>query len=202
MFTGIIQSTANLINIDYNNNIYSIKTNLDLFDCKIGSSICCDGICLTAISIHKADLDYIFEVNVSEETIKRSNIIDWIIGSKINIEKSLKMGDEISGHFVYGHVDLAIPVSKIIEFQNSWEFEFTFSSHHNSLDFKKYIIEKGSLAINGISLTVANVFENSFNVSIIPHTYEITNLPILKLGDKVNIEFDPLDRYISNRYEK
>ena len=202
MFTGIIQSTGNIESIDYNNNIYLIKTNLSLKDCKIGSSICCDGVCLTATSIKKTNSTYAFEVNIGEETIKRSNLSDWKIGTKINIEKSLKVGDEIAGHFVYGHVDSTIVIEQITKLKNSWEFEFTFVNLKNSLNIQKYITEKGSIAINGISLTIANIFVNSFNVSIIPHTYELTNLSILKKGSKVNIEFDPLARYICDKYEK
>lgn len=200
MFTGIIQSLGIIKYIDYDKNIYSIQTNLSLSDCKIGSSICCDGVCLTATKLKNIELDNIFEVNIGEETIKRSTLINWNIGTKINIEKSLKVGDEISGHLVYGHVDTTFDVKKIIKLQNSWEFEFSFYKFNNSLNFKRYIVEKGSIAINGISLTVANVFENSFNVSIISHTFENTNLSIIKEGDKVNIEFDPLAKYISERY--
>ena len=199
MFTGIIQSTGFVENIDYSKNIYSIQTNLDLGDCKIGSSICCDGVCLTATSIEYKSSNYFFEVNIGEESIKRSSLNNWRVGTKINIEKSLKVGDEISGHFVYGHVDLTLTIKKIILLKNSWEFEILFD---NSLNSKKYIVEKGSLAINGISLTVANVFKSSFNISIIPHTYNLTNLSSLKEGDKVNIEFDPLARYISDKYGK
>ena len=197
MFTGIIQSLGIIKYINNDKNTYSIKTNLSLSDCKIGSSICCDGVCLTATKLKNIGLNYIFEVNISEETIKRSTLINWNIGTKINIEKSLKVGDEISGHFVYGHVDTTFDIKKIIKLQNSWEFEFSFYKFNNSLNFKRYIVEKGSIAINGISLTVANVFENSFNVSIISHTFENTNLSIKKEGDKVNIEYDSLARYIS-----
>ena len=200
MFTGIIQSLGIIKYINNDKNTYSIKTNLSLSDCKIGSSICCDGVCLTAISIKSLGTYYLFEVNIGEETIKRSNVTNWNIGTVINIEKSLKVGDEISGHFVYGHVDAVLHINKIVKLENSMEFEFSFKNSDNSSKFKKYIVEKGSVAINGISLTVANVFDNSFNVSVIPHTYEITNLSILKDGDKVNIEFDPLARYISDIY--
>ena len=199
MFTGIIQSIGILEKVDFNTNSYFIKTNLDLNDCKVGSSICCDGVCLTATSIIDRKIDYLFEVNVGEETIKRSNLSNWNTGSQINIEKSLKVGDEISGHFVYGHIDSTIVINKIENLINSWEFEFSFKDQLNIEIFKKHIVEKGSISINGISLTVANIFKDSFNVSIIPHTYNNTNLFCLRQGDKVNIEFDPLARYISKK---
>ena len=198
MFTGIIQSIGSIEKIDYNNNLYFIKTKLNLQNCKIGSSICCDGVCLTATSIRNIDLFFIFEVNIGEETIKRSNLINWSVGSKINIEKSLKVGDEIAGHFVYGHVDSVIKIDKIINLQNSWEFKFSFMNLDSSTIVKKFIVEKGSVSINGISLTVAKVFDNSFSVSIIKHTYENTNLSLAKEGDHLNIEFDSLARYINN----
>jgi len=198
MFTGIIQSIGTLEKINKENNTYIIKTNLSLEDCKIGSSICCDGICLTATSIKKIDSNYVFNVNIGEETIKKSNIINWKIGTKINIEKSLRVGDELSGHFVYGHVDSILNINKISILKNSWEFEFSIKGLKDHLDFKRFIVVKGSIAINGVSLTVANVFEDSFIVSVIPHTYQFTNLSILSEGDKVNIEFDPLARYVSN----
>ena len=202
MFTGIIQSTGSIEKIDYDNNSYLIKTELNLQDCKIGSSICCDGVCLTATSIKYIDSKYIFKVNVGEETIKRTNLINWKMGAKVNIEKSLKVGDEIAGHFVYGHVDSTLKINEIIKLKNSWEFEFSFENKNKPINYRNYIVEKGSISINGISLTIANVFENSFNISIIPHTYKITNLSSLAEGDKVNIEFDPLARYISNKYGK
>ena len=198
MFTGIIQSFGFLENVDLDKNTYTIKTNLDLNDCQIGSSINCDGVCLTITNI----LGYSFSVNIGEETIKRSNISGWRKDSKINLEKSLKVGDEISGHFVYGHVDTTLELIKIAKFRNSWEYEFSFSSLKDSMDSKKFIVEKGSLAINGISITIANVFEKSFNISVIPHTFKNTNLSTLKQGDGVNIEFDPLARYIARRYER
>lgn len=202
MFTGIIQSIGEIENIDHNNNIYSIKTKLNLNDCRIGSSICCDGVCLTATHIENLGSFYTFSVNIGEETVKRSNLINWNIGTKVNIEKSLKVGDEIAGHFVYGHVDTTVDIKKIKNLKNSWEFEFSFIKSHHLLNFSKFIVEKGSIAINGISLTIANVFPDSFNISIVPHTFEVTTLSLLEEGNKVNIEFDPLARYISNKYGK
>ena len=138
MFTGIIQSTGAIEEIDNSNNSYLIKTNLSLKDCKIGSSICCDGVCLTVISIKDKDSNFFFTVNIGEETIKRSNLVNWQIGSIINIEKSLKYGDEIAGHFVYGHIDLTLNINKIQKLQNSWEFEFSFDNSYNLVNIKKY----------------------------------------------------------------
>ena len=201
MFTGIVQSLGIIKDIVKDTNSYIINTDLDLHDCKVGSSINCDGICLTAISISKHQNIYEFEVNVGEETFKRTNLIHWKKNYKINLEKSLRLGDEIAGHFVYGHVDITIPVKTIKKITNSWEFEFSTSELHSQTNLKKMIVEKGSIAINGISLTVANVYENSFIVSVIPHTFENTNFSLLAKTNKVNIEFDPLARYISKYHD-
>ena len=201
MFTGIIQSLGTLDIVNLNKNIFNIKTDLDLSNCLIGTSICCDGVCLTVIDIKNNNSSYIFSVNIGEETIKRTNINLWKIGKKINLEKSLKVGDELSGHFVYGHIDLNLSVNSIIKLENSWMIEISLINSYEYKNLQKFIVEKGSISINGISLTVANVFKESFNVSIIPHTYFNTNLSLLSKKDLVNIEFDPLARYISLRYD-
>ena len=193
MFTGIIQGQAIIANKFKDSNTFSIKTDLDLSDCKIGSSISCNGICLTVTSINYENSSYFFIVNISEETIKRTTVQYWGKNSKINLERSLKVGDEISGHFVYGHVDTVLRISKIEKLSSSWNFYFSTSSLSN---YSKFIAEKGSIAINGISLTIANVEEDMFYISIIPHTYNKTNFSNLKVGDSVNIEFDSLARYI------
>ena len=192
MFTGIIQEQAIVANIIKDLNTFTIKTNLDLSDCKIGSSISCDGICLTITSINYKNSSFFFNVNVSEETINRTISQYWNDNSKINLEKSLKVGDELSGHFVYGHIDTILKISKIEKLSFSWNYYFSTSSLSN---YNKFIVEKGSIAINGISLTIANVKKDVFCISVIPHTYNITNFSNLKIGDSVNIEFDYLARY-------
>ena len=191
MFTGIIQNLGRVIS--FTNGELEISTSLDLSDCKIGSSICCNGVCLTATEIHSKDDEYTFKVNVGEETQERTNFSDEYLNEfvKINIEKSLKIGDEISGHFVYGHVDRTTHVNKIQKLNNSWEFYFQNFKNKD----KNFIVEKGSIAINGISLTIAKADNNYFSISVIPHTYENTNLKYLKEQDLVNIEFDYLARF-------
>ena len=191
MFTGIIQGQAIVENKFIDSNTFSIKTDLNLSDCKIGSSISCDGICLTVTKIQNENSYYFFNVNIGEETINTTTAQYWDKKSKINLEKSLKVGDEISGHFVYGHVDCVTQISKIRKLNSSWEFEFKKNDN-----MKKYIIEKGSISINGISLTIANNSIDSFSISIVPYTYNNTNLNLLKVNDSVNIEFDALARYV------
>ena len=191
MFTGIVQNLGNIIN--YTNGKLKISTSLDLSDCKIGSSICCNGACLTVTEINFKDNQYIFTVNVGEETQQRTNFSKSTFNklTKINIEKSLKIGDEISGHFVYGHIDRTTNITNINKLDNSWEFYFQNFKNKD----KNFIVEKGSITINGISLTISKEDNNNFSISVIPHTFDNTNLKYLKVQDLVNIEFDYLARF-------
>ena len=191
MFTGIVQNLADVIS--FKNGGLEISTSLDLSDCKIGSSICCNGVCLTATEINFREDQYTFKVNVGEETQDRTNFSNQEFNklAKINIEKSLKIGDEISGHFVYGHIDRTTNITNINKLDNSWEFYFKNFKNKD----KNFIVEKASIAINGISLTIAKVDNNNFSISVIPHTFENTNLKYLKEQDLVNIEFDYLARF-------
>ena len=191
MFTGIVQNLAEVIS--FKNGELEISTSLDLSDCKIGSSICCNGVCLTATEINFREDQYTFKVNVGEETQDRTNFSNQEFNklAKINIEKSLKIGDEISGHFVYGHIDRTTNITNINKLDNSWEFYFKNFKNKD----KNFIVEKGSIAINGISLTIAKVDNNYFSISVIPHTFDNTNLKYLKEQDLVNIEFDYLARF-------
>ena len=190
MFSGIIQGIGQIDNIK-SNNIF-IKTDVNLSDCSVGTSISCNGVCLTATSIDKIDDNhFIFSVNISEETKNRSTFHSQKLSKIINIEKSLKVGDEISGHFVYGHVDCITQISRIQKLESSWIFEFIIND-----EMKKFIVEKGSISINGISLTIANTSLDNFTISVIPYTYDNTNFKTSKANDLVNIEFDALARYI------
>ena len=191
MFTGIVQNLGNVIN--YTNGELEISTSLDMSECKIGSSICCNGVCLTATEINFKNNRYIFTVNIGEETQQRTNFSNNTFNelAKINIEKSLKIGDEISGHFVYGHVDRTTNITIINKLDNSWEFYFKNFKNKD----KNFIVEKGSITINGISLTISKEDNNNFSISVIPHTFDNTNLKYLKVQDLVNIEFDYLARF-------
>jgi len=194
MFTGIIQGQAIIKNKTNNFSEITFETDLNLSECKIGSSISCDGICLTANAIKFENNKYLFTVNISEETLKRSTTKFWNNNYKINLEKSIKVGDEISGHFVYGHIDCVTKILKINELESSWKF--VFQKNKSNKYMERSIVQKGSIAVNGISLTIDNVTSDNFSISIIPHTYENTNLNSAKENDLVNIEFDVLARYI------
>jgi len=191
MFTGIIQNLGKAIN--FSNGELEVSTPLDLGDCNVGSSISCNGVCLTTTEIEFKNNEYYFKATVGEETQQRTtfsnNLFNKLIS--INLEKSLKIGDEISGHFVYGHVDRTTQLLNVNKLDNSWEF--LFKNFQNS--DKKYIVDKASIAINGISLTISDVSAESFSISVIPHTYENTNLKFINDNDIVNIEFDYLARF-------
>ena len=193
MFTGIIQGLGSINSL--NDGLYKVSTNLNLKDCKEGSSISCNGVCLTAKNITFNNEMYNFDVNIGEETLKRTNLEKYVMeNKKINIEKSLCLGDEIGGHFVYGHVDNVTTLKKIVNFNNSWEFHFEKSFKDNN----KFIAEKASISVNGISLTIANVADDFFTISVIEHTFSQTNFQYMTKGDIVNIEFDYFARFIFN----
>ena len=194
MFTGIVQDLGSIKLIK--GGLYQVNTNLDLSDCKEGSSISCNGVCLTAKNIKtNHNENSTFEVNIGEETLMRTNLRNNILTNKvINIEKSLKIGDEIGGHFVYGHVDVITTLKKIEKLNNSWEYNFEKNFNLNN----RFIKEKASICINGISLTIANVEDSSFTISVIEHTFKNTNLKFLNIDDHVYVEFDYLARFVLN----
>ena len=189
MFTGITENTGIIRNISKKEPLeYKIVTSMPLTNLKIGSSIMCSGVCLTVIKKTKNS----FFVNISEETLNVTTAIDWKEGTLINLEKSLKVGDEIAGHFVSGHVDGVTKVLKKEALAKSTLLNFYMPKR-----LEKFICKKGSVSIDGVSLTVNTTSKNHFSINIIPHTSKITTLGKLKKGDKVNLEIDLLARYIN-----
>ena len=188
MFTGIIESLSEIKGIKKEGDNLSISFNSSISsELKIDQSISHNGICLTIVDI----VDSIYTVTAIKETIIKSSIKDWGVGDLINIERAMKLGDRLDGHMVQGHVDQTAVCTKISEENGSWYFDFKYEKSEN------LTIEKGSIAINGVSLTVVNSSINSFSVAIIPYTYNYTNFKTLKPGDLVNIEFDMVGKYIS-----
>tara|TARA_Y100000992_G_scaffold114397_1_gene74783 strand:+ start:758 stop:1345 length:588 start_codon:yes stop_codon:yes gene_type:complete len=188
MFTGIIESLSEIKEIKKEGDNLSISFNSSISsELKIDQSISHNGICLTIVDI----VDSIYTVTAIKETIIKSSIKDWVVGDLINIERAMKLGDRLDGHMVQGHVDQTAVCTKISEENGSWYFDFKYEKSEN------LTIEKGSIAINGVSLTVVNSSINSFSVAIIPYTYNYTNFKNLKPGDLVNIEFDMVGKYIS-----
>lgn len=195
MFTGIITDIGKVIEIKKNSGDkrFFISTNLNLIHLKIGSSICCSGICLTVIERKKKKKNY-FVVAASKETLSKSNIKNWKKGSLVNLEQTLKIGDELSGHLVFGHIDETIKVLSIKRQDGSLEFCFNLP-----VILKKYIVQKGSICIEGVSLTINKVNKNNFYVNIIEHTKKTTTFKQTKIGDLLNVEIDMLARYIQNK---
>ena len=186
MFTGIIQSQGRISYIREFNKFKSIEIESNLKNFDIGSSICCSGICLTATSMQKNK----FTADISNETLEKTNSKYWKKGTKINLEKSLKIGDEVSGHFVFGHVDSTGELEKIKKVGKSWLLQIKFPSYLN-----KFIVSKGSISLNGISLTVNDVKSNQFNCMIIPHTFKNTDIQSYQTNQILNLEVDMLARY-------
>jgi|TARA_B110000211_G_C13957681_1_gene499075 riboflavin synthase len=191
MFNGIIYNIGIVKNIYIKKNSSEIilKTKLNLKKNDIGSSINCNGTCLTLTKINK-DSVYFY---LSKETINKTNFKSVKRGDVVNIEKSLTFGNKISGHYVQGHVDTTGKITKISILDKTWIVTFSISKI-----FNKYLIEKGSISINGVSLTISKIKKNKFEINIIPHTLKLTNLIKLRKNDTVNIEFDIFSKYLLN----
>ena len=193
MFSGIIENKGFVFKFEKQKDFRLVlDTNLKYKDIKKGSSVCCNGICLTVISKKKKKKYTQLSFDVSQETINCSNFNVIKKGDEINIEKSLRVGDEISGHFVFGHVDDTSKLISIKKIGESHEIKLEISKK-----IKKYIAKKGSVSLNGISLTVNQVKNNFIVLNIIPFTWLNTNLKGLKIGDRINLEVDMLARYVT-----
>jgi len=188
MFTGIIENIALVKEIkkDGDNLIFTFESDLTS-ELKIDQSISHNGICLTLVDI----IDNTYSVVAIKETVLKSSIKNWKVGEKVNLERAMKIGNRLDGHIVQGHVDQVGVCEKISEELGSWYFTFKYEKSDN------ITIEKGSIAINGISLTVVDSQTNKFSVAIIPYTYNHTNFKNLNIGDTVNLEFDIVGKYIS-----
>ena len=188
MFTGIIENIALVKEIkkDGDNLIFTFESDLTS-ELKIDQSISHNGICLTVVDI----INNTYSVVAIKETVLKSSIKNWKVGDKVNLERAMKIGNRLDGHIVQGHVDQVGVCEKISEELGSWYFTFKYEKSDN------ITIEKGSIAINGISLTVVDSQTNKFSVAIIPYTYNHTNFKNLNIGDTVNLEFDMVGKYIS-----
>lgn len=189
MFTGIIEVLGDVLSIekDLKNIHFTIQSAISS-DLKIDQSLSHNGVCLTVVKIEGDK----HRVTAIDETLKKSNLSDWKIGDKINLERCMLMNGRIDGHIVQGHVDEIGHCIAKKEAGGSTIFTFEYTA-----DSPNMTVEKGSIAINGISLTVVNSQKNSFSVAIIPYTLENTNLGTISIGDKVNLEFDILGKYVA-----
>jgi len=195
MFNGIISKQGKIVKLikTSTNSILLLKNNMGFAKKDIGSSLCCNGACLTLVDIDKKNVIYFF---LSRETLNRSTFKYSKIGDGINLEKPIVFGKKISGHYLQGHVDTTSKILNIKIIGKSWFLKFSINSRD-----KKYIVEKGSIGINGVSLTISKLFKNAFEISVIPHTLKLTNLSNLKKGEKVNVEFDLVGKYLNNIYK-
>ena len=191
MFTGLIQDIGTVQKLIRKDGLVELTisvTHMDLEREKIGASIACSGCCLT-VTAKGADW---FKVEVSNETLDKTALGSWNIGEAINLEPSLRLGDELGGHLVYGHIDGLANIKSIIKDGNSYRLTIIPPQ-----ELMRFIAPKGSIALDGISLTVNEVGESSFGVNIIPHTWQHTNLSHRKDGDQLHIEIDMLARYVA-----
>jgi len=192
MFTGIIETLGIIKDLKkYNNNLTITVFSSITHELKIDQSVAHNGVCLTVIAINNGE----YTVTAIKETIEKTNLADWKVGDRLNLERAMKLGDRLDGHIVQGHVDQTGICKSIEEANGSWYFTFEYDSNLNNIT-----IEKGSITINGVSLTVVNSKENEFSVAIIPYTFEHTNFNTFKIGTKINLEFDVVGKYVAKLY--
>ena len=187
MFTGIIESISTVVSLKNEGSNLNISCKSEITnELKIDQSLSHNGVCLTVVKIE----DDMYTVTAIKETLEKSNLGGLKIGDKVNLERSIRLGDRIDGHIVQGHVDQKAKCTNIIEENGSWLFSFKYKTSDN------ITVEKGSVCVNGVSLTVVNSGDNNFSVAIIPYTYNHTNFNTFEVGTVVNIEFDIVGKYI------
>ena len=196
MFTGIITDVGEIAKIEkIKDTRAKILCTYNLSEVELGASICCEGVCLTVTDYGITEDKNWFSVDISSETISKTIIGDkdfgWKAGRKVNLERSLKLGDELGGHIVTGHIDGTGSIEKILEIEGSTKVTF-----QTNKSLAKFIAEKGSVTLNGTSLTVNHVEASSFDINFIPHTKDNTTWKKMRIGEKVNIEIDILARYV------
>ena len=189
MFTGIITDMGRIARLQQRGDLRArIETGYDTATIDIGASIACDGVCLTAVALG----DGWFEVDISAETVSKTNLDTWAEGKRVNLERALKVGDELGGHIVSGHVD---GVAEVVAMSGDGDStRITFRAPDG---LARFIASKGSVALNGTSLTVNEVAGADFGINVIPHTKEVTTWGEVAVGDRVNLEIDTLARYVA-----
>ena len=189
MFTGIIETLGTIAEIkkDHDNLHLTIASSITN-ELKIDQSVSHNGVCLTVVGVNNDQ----YTVTAIRETLEKTNLGDWNTGDVVNLERAMKLGDRLDGHIVQGHVDQTGICTNIENANGSWYYTFEYDSSSNNIT-----IEKGSITVNGVSLTVVNSKHNEFSVAIIPYTYEHTNFHSFKVGTKINLEFDVIGKYVS-----
>ncbi len=194
MFTGIVETTGVIkqIDIEGTNKTFSIEAPF-VHEMKVNDSLSHNGVCLTIIHVEENT----YKVTAVQETLIKSNLGELRVGDIVNLERAMASGYRFDGHIVQGHVDQTGTCTDVQEMDGSWlfDFEYDFESSGN------FLVEKGSVCVDGVSLTVFNVQDGSFRVTIIPHTMEVTNFKTIKKGTKVNLEFDVIGKYIKRLFD-
>ena len=189
MFTGIIETLGIIKDLKKEGENLHITINSSITnELKIDQSVAHNGVCLTVVAIENDN----YTVTAIKETIDKTNLGEWKLDDVVNLERAMKLGDRLDGHIVQGHVDQTGICKSIEEANGSWYFTFEYNKDLNNLT-----IEKGSITVNGVSLTVVNSKTNEFSVAIIPYTYQHTNFKNFKVGTKINLEFDVIGKYVS-----
>ena len=189
MFTGIIETLGIVTEIKKEqNNLHLTLSSSITPELKIDQSVAHNGICLTVVAINETK----YTVTAIAETINKTNIGSWNVNDEVNLERAMKLGDRLDGHIVQGHVDQTATCIEAYETNGSWHYTFEYDPNRSNIT-----IEKGSITVNGVSLTVVNSEKNKFSVAIIPYTYEHTNFHNFKVGTVVNLEFDVIGKYVA-----
>jgi riboflavin synthase len=202
MFSGIVEGTAKVVEIvkEQENVHFTLQWNL-ANELKVDQSLSHNGVCLTVVAVNKDNNTY--RVTAIKETLLKSNLGLLETGSEVNLERSMPMNGRLDGHIVQGHVDQTAECTKVEEADGSWYYTFEYVFDKEKARQGYMTVEKGSVTINGVSLTVVNSKDNSFQVAIIPYTWEVTNFHSFKVGTVVNLEFDIIGKYLSKlmRYQ-
>ncbi len=194
MFTGIIEELGEVRDLRREkDNLHITVSSALSSELKVDQSLAHNGVCLTVVALG----DGTHTITAIDETLEKSNLGELEVGSRVNLERATKIGSRLDGHIVQGHVDQTGTCTKVEELEGSWMFTFTYDSGYDNIT-----IEKGSITVNGVSLTVVGSKDNSFSVAIIPYTYEHTNFHQIRVGDTVNLEFDVIGKYVARLLEK
>ncbi|MBK0369823.1 riboflavin synthase [Flavobacterium agrisoli] len=194
MFTGIIETLGRVVQIEAEqDNLHLTIDSTISSELQIDQSVAHNGICLTVVALANTQ----YTVTAIAETIQKTNIGQWQVGHLVNLERAMKLGDRLDGHIVQGHVDQTGTCIAIENANGSWNYTFEYDAALHNIT-----IEKGSITVNGVSLTVVNSKNNQFSVSIIPYTFEHTNFNAFEVGTVVNLEFDVIGKYVSRLYKK
>lgn len=196
MFTGIVEKTGKIVKIEQENSNFHFTVEVDFADeLSIDQSLAHDGCCLTIVKIDKDKGQYV--VTAMDETMRKTNLSQWKVGYEVNLERSMKMDGRFDGHIVQGHVDQTAVCEKVTDDNGSWRYYFTYDAERNH-----FTVPKGSISVNGVSLTVVDSERGKFSVAIIPYTHKMTNFHNFRSGTVVNIEFDVFGKYVQRLLEE